>query len=482
LENSYAIPKEKIQERLRFENPWWETGTASAGIKELPKRLYFKQFYPLLTASTVKRAVIVVGPRRVGKTVMMHHAIDALITEQVAPPGKVFYIGIDNPVYINLSLDDLLKQSLLASGSDKPEGCFVFFDEIQYLRDWERHLKVMVDSYPETKFVVTGSAAAALQAKSTESGAGRFTDFLLPPLTFQEFLHLQGFIHLLKPTEVNYGGSKLPFFSAVNIKQLNELFFQYINYGGYPEVIFAEGIKENMARFIRNDIIDKVLLRDLPALYGIKDVQELYRFFAHLAYHSGKEFSPEKLSKDSGLDKVSLKKYLEYLESAFLIKVLHKVDEKASSFKRITAYKIYLTNPSLRTALFSPVVATDDEAGNMVETAIIAQWMHRDNLNLRYARWKQGRSEGEVDLVNLDSLQQKPTWAIEIKWSNRYVEKPNELKSILEFCSNNNLKAAVITTIDKEQQIDIKDVQLAYFPAAVYAYIVADNTLKQKEE
>ncbi len=482
MKNSYTIPREKIQERLRFENPWWESGTAAAGIRDLPRRLYFKQFYPLLADKSIRRAVIVVGPRRVGKTVMMHHAIDALISEQAASPRKVFYIGIDNPIYINLSLEDLLKESVLASGGDTADGCFVFFDEIQYLRDWERHLKVMVDSYPATKFVVTGSAAAAMQAKSTESGAGRFTDFLLPPLTFQEFLHLQQLTHLLKPTELDYDGKKLPFYSAVDIKQLNELFFHYINYGGYPEVIFADGIKENMSRFIRNDIIDKVLLRDLPALYGIKDVQELYRFFAHLAYHSGKEFSPEKLSKDSGLDKALLKRYLEYLESAFLIKVLHKVDEKASSFKRTTAYKIYLTNPSLRTALFSPIAATDDEAGNMVETAIIAQWMHRDNLNLRYARWKQGRSEGEVDLVNLDSLQRKPTWTLEIKWSNRYLEKPNELKSLLEFCGNNNLHAAVVTTIDKEQQISLREVQLAYFPASVYAYVVGNNTLKQREE
>lgn len=478
MENYYAIPKEKIQERLRFENPWWDTGAVTTEIKELPRRLYFTQFYPLITNKTVKRAVIVVGPRRVGKTVMMLQAIDTLITEQQVPARKLCYIGIDNPVYINLSLDDLLKQSLLASGGDTADGCFVFFDEIQYLRDWERHLKVMVDSYPQTKFIVTGSAAAALQAKSTESGAGRFTDFLLPPLTFQEFLHLQQLTHLLKPTEVHYDGRKHPFYAAVDIKQLNELFFQYINYGGYPEVIFAQGIKENMARFIRNDIIDKVLLRDLPALYGIKDVQELYRFFAHLAYHSGKEFSPEKLSKESGLDKALLKRYLEYLESAFLIKVLHKVDDKASSFKRITAYKIYLTNPSLRTALFSPIVATDDEAGNMVETAIIAQWMHRDNMNLRYARWKQGRHEGEVDLVNLDNLQQKPIWAIEIKWSNRYVDNPNELKSVVAFCKDNGLTSAIVTTIDKERQLNIKDMQLAYFPASVYAYVVGNNTLR----
>jgi hypothetical protein len=50
---------------------------------------------------------------------------------------------------------------------------------------------------------------------------------------------------------------------------------------------------------------------------------------------------------------------------------------------------VYLTNPSLRTALFSPVIETDSEMGNMVESAVLSQWMHREKLDLTYARWKE---------------------------------------------------------------------------------------------
>src|SRR5690606_41731598 len=106
-----------------------------------------------------------------------------------------------------------------------------------------------------------------------------------------------------------------------------------------------------MGSYIRNDIVDKVLLRDLPALYGIRDVQELNRFFAYLAYHTGREFSPVTPCKESGLDRLQLTKYLEYLESSFSIKVLHIVEEKGRHLKRITSFKIYFTNPSLHTAL-----------------------------------------------------------------------------------------------------------------------------------
>ena len=141
-----------------------------------------------------------------------------------------------------------------------------------------------------------------------------------------------------------------------------------------------------MGRYVKNDIVNKLLLRDLPSLYGIKDVQELNSFFRYWAYNTGNDFSFERLEKDSGIAKEIIKKYLEYLEAAFLIKVIHKIDVNVKKFKRVTSFKVYLTNFSLRTALFSPIVETDKETGNMVETAIFSQWMHRENLDLKYAR------------------------------------------------------------------------------------------------
>lgn len=480
MKESYTIPTAKILERLRFENPWWKTGIATAEMDFLPKRLYFDLFYPHVKDRSVKRALVLMGPRRVGKTVMMHHAIGTLIDEAV-DPRKIFFVGIDNPIYIHAGLEELLKMAMEAAGQQKPDDLYVFFDEIQYLKDWERHLKVMVDSYPKTKFIVSGSAAAALRIKSSESGAGRFTEFMLPPLTFQEYLHMKHLDHLVRPKQLIYRNNPIEFFEATDIKELNNQFFDYINYGGYPEVIFSETIQQNMARYIKGDIIDKVLLRDLPSLYGIRDVQELNRFFAYLAYNTGREFSFEKISKESGMEKGLLRKYMEYLEAAFLINVIYKIDESAKQFKRVTGFKIYLTNTSLRSALFSPVNAIDEEAGNMVETVIFSQWMHREQLNLKYARWKMGRSEGEVDMVLLDDRKMKPLWCVELKWSNRYVDKPAELKSLADFCEKNELDAALITTIDKESRLDYRNCAFTYVPAAVYAYSVGVKTLQQKQ-
>ena len=474
-----AIPTRKIIERLRYENPWWVTKEVAKLSSSMSKRLYFDLFYPFVIERSIKRALVLMGPRRVGKTVMLFHSIEDLIKNGVNPQ-KLFFIGIDNPIYVNLSLEDLLalcKESLTLKNLD---GCFVFFDEIQYLKDWERHLKVLVDSYPETKFIVSGSAAAALKWHSTESGAGRFTDFLLPPLTFQEYIHLKKLDHLIYDGEIEYGDKGISYCLTHDTKELNREFVHYLNFGGYPEVVLSEKIQSDMGRYVKNDIVDKVLLRDLPSLYGIKDVQELNRFFTYIAYNTGNEFSYETMSKESGIQKDTLKKYLEYLEAAFLIKVLNKVGINAKRLKRITSFKVYLTNPSLRTALFSPITETDSEMGNMVETAVLSQWMHREKLDLTYARWKDGRKEGEVDLVLVDARSYKPIWGVEIKWSNRYFDKPQELRSLISFCNENKFKSAVITSIDQLGQKDLDTIKFTFIPASIYAYNIGDITLKMR--
>lgn len=475
------IPTEKIVERLRFENPWWVNKQIPEVYSRMSKRLYFNLFYPFVIEKDVKRALVLMGPRRVGKTVMLFHTIQQLLIENVNPQ-QLFFIGIDNPIYVHLSLEDILNLCKQSLNQDHLNGCYVFFDEIQYLKDWERHLKVLVDSFPETKFIVSGSAAAALKWHSTESGAGRFTDFMLPPLTFQEYIHLKDMNHLIYEGEISYGENQIPYCLTHDIKALNKEFVNYLNFGGYPEVVLSEKIQSDMGRYVKNDIVDKVLLRDLPSLYGIKDVQELNRFFTYIAYNTGNEFSYETMSKESGIQKDTLKKYLAYLEAAFLIKVLNKVDVTAKRLKRISSFKVYLTNASLRTALFSPISETDNEMGNMVETAVLSQWMHREKLDLTYARWKEGRKEGEVDLVLVDDKKYKPLWGVEVKWSNRYFEKPNELKSLIHFCKSNHLKNALVTSIDQLGIKQIEGLLFSFLPASIYSYNIGVITLKMKNQ
>ena len=476
--------EKQIIGRLIVDNPWWTEGKIPQFYIDMHPRLYMDIFYPLVTDLSIIRSIVLMGPRRVGKTVMLYHTIQRLINDGVSAQN-IIYISVETPIYNNIYLEQLFnlcKKTLGKQPQDKSQY-YVFFDEIQYLKDWEVHLKSLVDTYKNTRFVVSGSAAAELKKRSNESGAGRFTDFILPPLTFYEYIHLKGYQNLLIPQKMEWYGSPTDYYTAIDINQLNQLFIDYINYGGYPEVVFSDKIKENPGQFIRHDIIDKVLLRDLPSLYGIQDVQELNSVFTMIAYHSGDQFSYESMSKESGVRKDVLRKYIEYLEAAFLIKVIHRTDDTAKRYQRETSFKIYLTNPSLRCALFQPITETDSEIGNMVETAVYAQWIPRLGVDIAYANWRQSKTlQGEVDIIGMNLARQKPAWAVEIKWTDRFAQNPDGLTSLLHFLPENGLRQALVTSKTQTIRHEIKEVTLQFIPVACYAYIVAQNTISKNKQ
>jgi len=470
------ISKKQVLDRIRFENPWWIDGHIEDDYNRMPRRLYFELFKPIVYEQEIRRAVVLMGPRRVGKTVMLFHLVEDMIKNGINPK-KIIFITIENPIYNNISLEQLFSYSKEATGLTDKNGWYIIYDEIQYFRDWEVHLKSLVDSFRKDKFIVSGSAAAALKFASNESGAGRFTDFILPPLTFNEYISMKGLDRIITTTKLKWRDYITEFYTSSHLDELNRHFIDYINFGGYPEVIFSEKIQANPGRYIRQDIVDKVLLRDLPSLYGISDTRELNSLFTTIAYNSGGEFSLEALSTQSQVPKNTLKKYIEYLEAAYLIKMVRRIDQGGKRFKRDNFFKIYLTNPSLRSALFSPLTATDEMIGSMVETAIFAQWMHREWFTPWYARW----AKGEVDLIGLSEVNLKPIWALEIKWTNRFFNKPNELKSLFRFCTESKLNNPIVTTIDKEGEKKYQNLNIQFLPASSYAYTVGQNTLEKKK-
>ncbi|MBL7846149.1 MAG: ATP-binding protein [Cyclobacteriaceae bacterium] len=469
---------DQIRTRIRLENPWWQAGKVDDFFLRMRRREYFNLFQPLVLEEKVRRAIVLMGPRRVGKTVLIFHSIQNLLESGVN--GKnVCYLSIETPLFNGISLEELLNIYLTEAGSSGQARQYVFFDEIQYLKDWEVHLKSLVDTYRNVKFIVSGSAAAALKLKSNESGAGRFTDFKLPPLTFHEYLTLtnQGDLISSEPREVNKDGVS-EFFKTTDIGKLNEHFVRYINYGGYPEVSLSPEIQKDPGRYIKNDIVDKVLLRDLPSLYGIQDNQELNTLFTYLAYHSGNEMSLEGISRSSDVSKNTIKKYLSYLEAAFLIKIVNRIDHSAKKFKRANFFKVFLTNPSLRGALFAPIADGDDFMGNMVETAIFSQWWHDEAAPLLYARWERG----EVDIVSLEGSTQRVFWCVEVKWSDRFPDYPGELKSVKQFCLKNKLTSAVVTTRTITRRLQWEGIDLDFLPSALYCYSVGRNLVEGRRD
>ena len=456
------VSEKEIKKRLSFDNPWWEEGEGiDSETIGWPRRAYFEPFVALVKDMRVRRAVVLMGPRRVGKTVMIQHTVQHLL-DTGTQAGNIFYVSIDNPLFTGLSLEKLLNLYQDIHGHPRrSKGLFVFFDEIQYRKEWEVHLKSLVDSYPGVRFVVSGSAAAALKLKSRESGAGRFTDFLLPPLTFAEFLRFRGKETTLFDTDTNeFGITK-------DIEQLNKEFLNYINFGGFPEPVVSAAVRGDMKRFVGNDIIDKVLLRDLPSLFGIPDSRELNQLFSVLTYNTGNEVNLDGLSKASGVAKNTLKKYLDYLEAAFLIHRVQRVDRNARRFKRITSFKVYLTNPSLRAALFGSVGPDDEAMGMLAETAVVAQLVHTGLIDdIHYARWR----DGEVDIVAVGPDGGKPWLTTEVKWSDSVVNAPDRIKSLTTFATKNNVLEASVMTRSVYGQKKIKGIKISFAPVSVYAY------------
>ncbi len=455
---------EILRSRIKLDNSWRES-------RKIPfysgynKRRYYKTFYAQVKQTKLHRAVVLMGPRRIGKTVMMYQAIQNLLDEGINP-NKILYFSLDTPIFTNVAFDELLTYALALNGTTI-EGCYVFFDEIQYLKDWEIHLKSLVDSYRKTKFIASGSAAAALRMKSLESGAGRFTDFFLPPLTFSEYIDLNAFDSLIEEVEVDFYGVK-KFYKANNIEELNRHFCDYINFGGFPEIALSKEKIPNPEQVIQKDITDKVIMKDLPGLFGIENTLELQQFFNVLSYRTGEIMSYKNVSIETKTDNKTLKRYIEYLESAFLIKVLHRVDVTAKRFKNITQFKVYLTNPSLFTGLFGSVKPEEERFPHLVETAIFAQYLHRDYNYLRYANWKRNGREGEVDLVQVSPNFQKAQWALEVKWSDS--AKANKLKF---FMKKNGIEKGILTS--KTKFVNGSD--LLIVPSSVYAYLVGKNAL-----
>ncbi|MBO9573382.1 MAG: hypothetical protein J7497_14415, partial [Chitinophagaceae bacterium] len=130
---------------------------------------------------------------------------------------------------------------------------------------------------------------------------------------------------------------------------------------------------------------------------------------------------------------------------------------------------------SMRCALFAPIVETDEHFGQMVETAIIAQWLHSNTSGLHYAAWK----GGEVDIVMVGRTQ-KPKWVMEVKWSNQYFQHPNKLKSLVKYISENKLERGWVTTIDEVGTQSYHSNKLYFVPAATYAYSIAKNSILER--
>lgn len=469
------ISKEMFVNRVAFDNPWWRSNRINEEYSAVKPRKLMSEIFSQLTDWSLHRALILLGPRRVGKTWLMQHLVAKILSENIVLAKQIIFLSIDVPVYHGAGLEELIYNAAEVSGADvKNDRLVVLFDEIQYLKDWEQHLKTLADAYPNIRFMASGSAASAIARGSMESGAGRFTDIKLGPLSFAEFLEISEEDGGLSLDSVVTADGEYDFPAVESMERINKLFLEYVNFGGYPELVLNRAVKSNPIQFIQRDIVDKVLLRDLPSMYHIEDVRELQSFFSYLSFHSGMIQSWETLSQGSGLRKQQIAAFVRYLEEAFLIIKHDRIDITAASLQRATQFKLYLTNPSLRASMFQPIMRDDDPyLGYAVETAISSQFGIDEHRNAwRYANWKIGKTQGEVDFVRIHPGTQRPDAALEIKWSDGPFDHPAELKEAVNFCEKNSLKRLWVTTRTQKGVKKFGNIELVYIPTALFALAI----------
>jgi hypothetical protein len=204
------------------------------------------------------------------------------------------------------------------------------------------------------------------------------------------------------------------------------------------------------------------------------------KLMTRLALETGLETSIENLSADMNVAKNTLRKYLEFLESAYLIKRIWRVDGEGKRFQRQTRFKVYLTSPAMRAGLAGPAAINDEAMGRLAETAVISQFMHSPTFErLFYAFWKKGRKHMSVSLVEMPAKGDTPIKCIELDWSNRAIARPREvLGDMVEFLDVNKPSTpSKALTRSMSGKRFIGDHEIGFMPVAVWCYAVGQVLL-----
>ena len=167
-------------------NPWWVGKTQA--LPEF-RRLAFNICHQHLVDVSLRRAVLLSGPRRVGKTTILWQTAQHLI-EKGRNPKSVFYLSLDHPILKLLPLSEILR---MYHETIHPEGreVVLLLDEVQYSADWDLQIKHLIDHKSEYRILATGSASVTHREKLSESGVGRWIQVPIPTLSFYEFLQVR---------------------------------------------------------------------------------------------------------------------------------------------------------------------------------------------------------------------------------------------------------------------------------------------------
>lgn len=397
------ISKDRILKVLTSYNPWWKTGTVSPQMSKTYKRFAFYEAMKRLMQQDIRRTVVLTGTRRVGKTTIQYQMIEALLKQNI-PPQRIVFISMDHPMLKLSAMNDILDCYHESICPD--QNVYYFFDEVQYAQDWDKWLKIIYDTQPEAKIVATGSASPALVKGTQESGAGRWSTIQVPTMSFYEYCELLNVDRPILPADLKitpllYKTQQERTRIMLQLSKVQNHFNRYLLVGGFPELALAEN-DIYAQQIMREDVVDKVLKRDLPSLYSIRNATELERIFLYLCNVSSEIVSVEAIAKElGGVTRPTVENYIRYLESANLIYQSWPVNLAGKKILKARP-KIYIADAAIRNAvLMDDALLTDPvEMGKIVETAVykhVTAFYYQQATSVGYFRG--GKKDKEVDIV-----------------------------------------------------------------------------------
>lgn len=442
LDMSLPRPIAEYQSVLRSFNPWWQ----GKRIPDLPqwRRAAYRDLGEW-SKEKGGRALMIAGARQVGKTTLLLQNIDQLLAEGV-PPGNILYATFDHPLLKLAGLEETIR-IWNEIEPVQPGPSYLFLDEIQVAADWQVWVKHKVDFNPGYRIAFTGSASP-LALEKQESGVGRWSTVQVPTLSFYEFLQIRS----IEVPELPQPTSLAHLFSwpladlrraAHTAEPLVAHFHDYLVRGGFPECAQIESIPK-LQKTLREDIVDKVLKRDMTAFYGVRNVLELERLFLYLCIQNGGETNVSKLSVELGVSRAMVEKHLELLVAAHLLYPLKTFNFGKEVLKGKTKY--YLADPSIApSVLLRGREFIDDPTalGSAVEAAVFKHlYSHFFARSARFSYWRDKRGEREVDVVAEVGGQIIP---FEVKYRQK-IDSRRDFAGIQAFSNSRNVARAYLFT------------------------------------
>ncbi|WP_407279282.1 ATP-binding protein [Aromatoleum evansii] len=457
-------------------NPWWRGET----ITDLPewRRAAFRELYEWVDSPPAPRAVLLSGARQIGKTTLMLQAVDALL-ERGVPPGNILYATFDHPLLKLAGIDAVLEawreREPRVDGNE-----YLFLDEAQFIRDWGTWVKHQVDFARHRRIAFTGSAMPLTEAEQ-ESGVGRWHTIRLTTLSFYEYLQIK---KLSLPALPRIGTLRDLFdWTQPELYRVGESathyvghFHEYLVRGGFPQTAQVESVTQAQ-RLLREDIIDKVLKRDMTALFGVRRVLDLEHTFLYLCMHDGGLLDMPDLCANLEVKRPTAQNFLELLQAAHLIYRLPPFGYGKDVLR--ARFKVYLADAAIAPAVMLKGKAILEDAaalGIATETAVFKHLFARYYpQNVRFSYWR-GRKDQEVDLVAEVGGQLIP---FEVKYRAQHTGV-RELKGLVELCRQKAIDRGYVVTKSLDdfgviRELPETEARVMRVPAALLCYWMGES-------